>query len=93
MPQGIQNVIAGRVQLVVLAIPSPQPHIQSGALKALAISTAYRAPGFESIAPVADVFPGFDLGGWMALVAPAGTFWAIVQRMNAEFDTVLKEPR
>ncbi len=92
MPQGIQDTIAGRVQLVVLAIPSAAPFVQNGSLRPLAISTKQRAAGYENIPPVADALPGFDFGGWMALVAPSGTSAAILQRMNHELDNALKQP-
>jgi tripartite-type tricarboxylate transporter receptor subunit TctC len=92
MPQGIQDTIAGRVQLTVLAIPSAAPFIQSGSLRPLAISMKQAAPGYENIPPVAQTFPGFDFSGWMAVVAPSGTPADILQRMNREMDTVLKQP-
>jgi tripartite-type tricarboxylate transporter receptor subunit TctC len=92
MPQGIQDTIAGRVQLTILAIPSAAPLLQNGSLRPLAISTMQRAPGYENIPPIADTFPGFDFGGWMAVVAPSGTPADILQRMNRELDLVLKQP-
>jgi tripartite-type tricarboxylate transporter receptor subunit TctC len=92
MPQGIQDAVAGRVQLVILAIPSAAPLIANGSLRPLAITTKERAPGFEQIPPVADTFPGFDFSGWMAVVAPTGTPADILQRMNSELDLVLKDP-
>jgi tripartite-type tricarboxylate transporter receptor subunit TctC len=91
MPQGSQDVVAGRVQLVILAIPSAAPLMASGSLHALAITTRERAPGFEQIPPVAETFPGFDFSGWMAVAAPAGTPADILQRMNRELDLVLNE--
>ncbi len=92
MPQGIQDTIAGRVQLTILAIPSAAPFIQSGSLRPLAISTMQRAPGYENIPPIADTFPGFDFSGWMAVVAPSRTAADILQHMNREMDVVLKQP-
>jgi tripartite-type tricarboxylate transporter receptor subunit TctC len=92
MPQGIQDTIAGRVQLTILAIPSAAPFMQSGALHPLAISTMQRAPGYENIPPVADTFAGFDFSGWMAVVAPSGTPDAVVARMNRELDAALTQP-
>ncbi len=92
MPQGIQDTIAGRVQLTVLAIPSAAPFIQNGSLRPLAISSMQRAPGYENIPPVADTFPGFDFSGWIAVVAPSGTPADILQRMNHELDLALKQP-
>jgi len=92
MPQGLQDTIAGRVQLAIVAIPSAAPFIQSGVLRPLAISTKARAPGYETIPPIADTLAGFDFSGWMAVVAPSKTPAAILQRMNHEMDTVLKDP-
>jgi len=92
MPQGIQDTIAGRVQLTIVAIPSAAPFIQSGSLRPLAISTKERALGYENIAPVGDVLPGFDFGGWMAVVAPSKTPADILQRLNREMDLVLTQP-
>jgi tripartite-type tricarboxylate transporter receptor subunit TctC len=91
MPAGIQDALAGRVQVVILAVPSAAPHMQSGKLRAIATSSAQRVPGFEQVAPIAETFPGFDFIGWFALVAPAGTPNEIVRRVNAEMDKVLKD--
>jgi tripartite-type tricarboxylate transporter receptor subunit TctC len=91
MPQGIQDTIAGRVQLTIVAIPSAVPFIQSGALRPLAISMKNRAPGYEDIPPIADTLPGFDFSGWMAVVAPSKTPAGILQRMNREMDNVLRQ--
>jgi tripartite-type tricarboxylate transporter receptor subunit TctC len=92
MPQGIQDAVAGRVQIVILAIPSAATLIEQKTLRPLAISTKQRAAGYESIAPIADTFPGFDFSGWMAVVGPTGTPAEAVQRMNRALDNVLREP-
>src|SRR3954462_431945 len=91
MPQGLQDTVAGRTQLVILAIPSAAPFMKRGELRALGISSATRAPGYEDIAPVAETFPGFDLVGWFAFVAPAGTPREVVQRTNHELDRILRD--
>lgn len=92
MPQGAQDTIAGRVQLVILAIPSARPLMEAGKLKALATSMPKRVPGFEKLPAIAEMFPGFDLTGWMALSAPAGTPALVIERLNRELDVVLKNP-
>ncbi len=92
MPSGIQDALAGRVQVVILAVPSAAPHMQQGKLRALATSSAQKVPGFEQVAPIAETYPGFDFIGWFALVAPAGTPKPIVERVNREMDKVLKDP-
>ncbi len=91
MPQGLQDTVAGRTQLVILAIPSAAPFVPKGQLRPLAISSAAPAPGYESVQPVADTYPGFDLVGWFAFVAPAGTPREAIQRTNQELDRALHE--
>lgn len=91
MPIGIQDALAGRVQAVILAVPSAAPHMEQGKLFAIATSSAQRVPGYEKVAPIADTFPGFDFTGWFALVAPAGTPKAVIQRVNHEMDKILKD--
>ena len=91
MPQGIQDTVAGRTQLVILAIPVAAPQMKRGALRALAFTAATRAPGYENVPPVAETFPGFNFVGWFAIVAPAGTPQDVVRRINRDLDTVLKD--
>jgi tripartite-type tricarboxylate transporter receptor subunit TctC len=92
MPQGIQDTVAGRVQVVILASASAAPFMSRGQLKAIAASAAQKVPGFDQVTPVAATYPGFDFIGWFVLAAPAGTPDAIVRRVNKELDAVLKDP-
>ncbi|MGB7542110.1 MAG: tripartite tricarboxylate transporter substrate binding protein [Burkholderiales bacterium] len=92
MPQGVQDTVAGRTQLAVLAVPAAAPFIKRGALRPLAVSYARRIPGYEDVPTIAETFPGFEFIGWFAFVAPAGTPREIVQRMNREVDRILKDP-
>jgi len=91
MPSGTQDALAGRVQVVILAVPSAAPHMQQGKLRAIATSSALRVPGFDAVAPIADTYAGFDFIGWFVLVAPAGAPTQIVQRVNREMDKILKD--
>lgn len=92
MPQGVQDTVAGRTQVVILAIPVAAPQIQRGALRPLAFTSAKRAPGYEDVPTVAETFPGFDFVGWFAFVAPTGTPQDVIRRVNRDLDTVLKDP-
>ncbi len=91
MSQGLQDTIGGRVDLAIAGVPAVAPMVRGGLLTAVATSTSQRAPGFERAAPIADVAPGFDLGAWLALAAPAGTPGNIVQKLNAEVSLVLND--
>jgi tripartite-type tricarboxylate transporter receptor subunit TctC len=93
MPQGVQDTIAGRVQLTVLAVPSAAPHIASGALRALATSSPARLANYPQIATIAETFPGIEFSGWFALAAPAGTPEDVVNRVNRELAVILKNPQ
>jgi tripartite-type tricarboxylate transporter receptor subunit TctC len=90
MPQGIQDTVAGRVQLVILAVPSATPHVASGALRPLAVSSLERFPRFADVPAIAETFPGVEFIGWFVLAAPKGTPPEIVARVNREMDVILK---
>jgi len=92
MTQGIQDVIAGRVQLLILAVPAARGHIASGALVPLAVTSAKRQEGYPNVATVAETFPGFDFAGWWMLAAPTGVPAPILERVNREMAVVLKDP-
>ncbi len=92
MPQGIQDTVAGRVQVVILAVPSAAPFMARDQLRALAASSAAKVPGFDQVSPIAATYPGFDFIGWFVLVAPAGTPDDIIRKVNVALDGVLKDP-
>jgi tripartite-type tricarboxylate transporter receptor subunit TctC len=91
MPQGAQDALAGRVQLVVLAVPSAAALMEQGQLRALGVSSLKRLPGFESTPSISETLPGFDFIGWFAVVVPTGTPAEVIQRMNHEVDAALKD--
>ena len=88
----IQDTIAGRTQVVLVSSAALGPYLKRGELRPLAVSAARRVPGLESVPTLAETFPGFEYSGWFALLAPAGTPQAIVQRVNRDMDRVLAEP-
>jgi tripartite-type tricarboxylate transporter receptor subunit TctC len=92
MPQGIQDVVAGRVPLIILAIPVAAPIIANGQLRPLAVSSVKSMPGFESVPPMAATFPGLELVGWFVFVAPTGAPPAAIERINREMDRILRDP-
>jgi len=90
MPQGVQDALAGRVQLVILAVPSAAPHVASGALRPLAVSALKRFQRFADVPAIAETFPGVEFIGWFVLAAPKGTPADVVTRLNREMDVILK---
>ena len=88
----IQDTIAGRTQVVLVSSAALLPFIKRGELRALAVSAGRRVRGIEDVPALAETYPGFEYVGWFALLAPAGTPAAIVQRINREMDRVLADP-
>lgn len=92
MTQGVTDTLAGRVQLVILAVPAARGHIIAGKLKPLAVTSAKRQEAYPDVAAVAETFPGFDFAGWWVLAAPVGVPAPILERVNRELDAILKDP-
>jgi tripartite-type tricarboxylate transporter receptor subunit TctC len=89
----IADLIAGNVKLMFDSSSSALPHIQSGRIRALAVTSATRLPQLPDVPTVAEtVIPGYEAAGWSGLVAPAGTPPAIIRRANADAVAVLRDP-
>jgi tripartite-type tricarboxylate transporter receptor subunit TctC len=80
------------VQMAIDSIPVYLPHIKSGALRVLAISTPERSPVLPHVPPVADTLPGFDAAPMNYIAARAGTPQPVIERLNKEINAVLKMP-
>lgn len=92
MTQGVQDVLAGRVQLVIIAVPAAKGHVAAGKLKPLAVTSLKRLPEYPDVPAVSEMFPGFDFAGWFAIAAPSGVPPAILDRMHREINTILQDP-
>jgi len=89
----LMDMIAGQVQLLFATQLASWPHVQSGRIRALAVSTAKRPASLPNLPTVAEAgVPGFDAGVWYAVLAPAGTSREIVMRLNGEIARVLSQP-
>jgi tripartite-type tricarboxylate transporter receptor subunit TctC len=78
-------VLGGQVQALFGALPPLLPHVQTGRVRALAISSAKRLPSVPSVPTVAESgFPGFDMTLWLGFFAPKGTPAAVVKRLESE---------
>jgi len=87
----VQNVLGGHTDAVVADIASTAQFVKQGQLRMLAVTSAARVAGFEDVAPLSDRFPGFDMVGWFAIVAPVGTPPAAIQRFNRDLDAALRD--
>jgi tripartite-type tricarboxylate transporter receptor subunit TctC len=89
----IADLIGGQVQVMFDNLPSSLPQIKAGKLRAIAVTSAQRAPALPEVPTIAESgLPGFEASSWFGLVAPAGTPPAIIARINAEVNQWLQSP-
>lgn len=87
------DIIAGQVQVLFGDIVATSPHVKSGRLRALGITSAKRSANLPEFAPIADSgVPGYDAVGWFGVFAPAGTPKNIVARLNAAIRDYVQQP-
>ncbi|HNW63587.1 MAG TPA: tripartite tricarboxylate transporter substrate binding protein [Piscinibacter sp.] len=89
----IQDVIGGQIPMSFETATVALPHIQSGKVRALAVTSAKRSKVLPDTPTLQEAgVAGFDVSSWQALYAPAGTPAAIVKRLNAEIEKIIAEP-
>jgi len=89
----MNDAIAGHVPLAIGSIAVVKSHLDSGRLRALAVTNSTRAPQLPDVPTVAESgFAGFEAPAWWAILAPAKTPPAVVQRMNEAINKVIKSP-
>jgi tripartite-type tricarboxylate transporter receptor subunit TctC len=89
----IQDVMAGQVDMMFDTTVVAGPHIESGKLRALAVTSANRLPSMPNVPTVAESgVPGYEVISWQGIFAPAGTPKPIVDRLHAEVARILREP-
>ena len=86
----VQAVIGGDVDILADTLTVAMPHIQSGRLRALAVTSASAWPSIPSVPTVAATVSGFEVRSWLGLAAPAGTPEVIVRKLNEEVRRVLQ---
>jgi len=92
-PAAIGDVMGGHIDAAFASMPSVISSVQSGVVRALAVSSAKRvavAPDVPSIAE--SGFPDFDVNPWWGILAPAGLDPAIAKKINADVSEILKTP-
>src|SRR5207248_3216491 len=89
----LQDLLAGQVQLMFDNLPPSLPQIKAGKLRALAVTSATRAPALPDVPTLAESgLPGFEASSWFGILAPAGTPAPIVAKLNAEVANWLATP-
>lgn len=93
-PQAAMDLVGGRLDLVIADTVTLTPLVESGKLRALAVTGPKRLPTLPQLPTMAEAgVPGYSLTYWLAMWAPAGTPAPIVKRLNEEITASLKSPR
>ena len=89
----ITAVLGNHVDAIVLTLPPVTPHIKSGALRGLGVASPTRNSAIPDVPTYGEMgYPNVYVGSWVGFFAPAKTPDAVVQKLNAEINAVMKEP-
>jgi tripartite-type tricarboxylate transporter receptor subunit TctC len=89
----LTDLIGGQVQVMFDNLPSSIAHIQSGKLRALAVTTAARSAALPDVPTVAETVPGYDAGIWYGVVAPKQTPPGVIEKLGSAFKAAIEDPR
>jgi tripartite-type tricarboxylate transporter receptor subunit TctC len=89
----VSDLLAGQVQVMFEFMASAIPHVRSGGLRALAVTSAMRLRALPEVPTVAEFLPGFESSAWFGIAAPKQTPADIVDRLNREINATLDDPR
>jgi tripartite-type tricarboxylate transporter receptor subunit TctC len=87
----LTDLMSGRVQVMFDALTSSLPHIRSGALRALAVTTPVPSDSLPGVPTVAETVPGYEAEVWLAIGAPRGTPPDVIATLNREINSGLAD--
>ncbi len=89
---GVMAVVSGEVDFQLASSLSAMPHVKSGRLRALGVTSLERSPLFPELPTVASLYPGFSNYNWYGVFLPVGVSKDIAQKLQAEFIKALNSP-
>jgi len=89
-PQVNTAILANQIQAGFVVPGTAMPLVQSGRVKALAVTSSTRSPVLPDLPTIADAYPGFESSAWLGMVAPARTPQPVVDRLSRELVTVIQ---
>jgi tripartite-type tricarboxylate transporter receptor subunit TctC len=89
----LSDLIAGQVHVLFDNLPSSIGHIKGGSIRALAVTSAQREPSLPDLPTVGDTVPGYEATAWFGIGMPKGTPREIVEKINAEVNRALADPK
>ncbi len=90
--QALTDLIGGQVDATTNGMVATYPHVKSGKIKLLAVTSSKRLPQLPDVPTVSEMIPGFVTGSWQGVLAPAGTPKPIVDKLNTEMSKIMKMP-
>ena len=87
----LNALIGGEVQVMFVASASVAPHVSSGKVRALGVTSAQPSPLVPGVPPIAAAVPNYEMGGVTGMFAPAGTPAAVISRLNREVVRILNK--
>jgi tripartite-type tricarboxylate transporter receptor subunit TctC len=88
----LTDLLSGRIQAGIDALPNSLPHIKSGGVRGLAVLSAKRTPALPDVPTLGETISGFEVTPWTALGVPSATPNEIVERLNREINAGLADP-
>src|SRR5262245_29029651 len=91
-PPALTDVIAGRVSMMFIDVPTGLPHVNAKALKALAVTTKRKSALLPELPTMDETVKGFDITSWQGWLGPANMPKDMVTKLNAEIRKVIERP-
>ena len=91
--QALNDTLAGQVQVLFDNLPASLPHIQSGKLRPLAVTTAASLEVLPDIPTIGDFLPGYEASGWQGVGVPRNTPAEIIEKLNKEINAGLADSK
>jgi tripartite-type tricarboxylate transporter receptor subunit TctC len=89
----LNDLISGQVHVLFDNLPSSAGFIKAGRIRALAVTSAQREPSMPDLPTVGDTVPGYEATAWFGVGMPKGTPKEIIEKMNAEVNRALADPK
>jgi tripartite-type tricarboxylate transporter receptor subunit TctC len=89
----LTDLMGAQVQVIFASIPSSIPYVMSGALRALAVTTAKRSEALPEVPTVGEFLPGYDASIWYGVGVPKKTPTEIVDKLSKEINAALADPK
>ena len=90
--QVVNDLLGGQIQMSFTVHPVTKPHLESGRIRALAVTTAKRSPALPNLPAIAETVPNYEINTWYGMIAPARTPPAILDWLHREVSAILQQP-